>query len=133
MNSGLCSSARTIVSPISRASGLASASWRLSLALADWCPAVARPSTQGARASSSRQRATWASVRTAGTWTSTSVPEVAGEQDRPAGRGRRVGLVHLVEVPRVVDVEHVDPELRVLPREEADGDVGLHVGGQRVG
>src|SRR5262245_41751843 len=113
MKSGLCSRARTIISPIFRASGLPSATWRLSLAFADWCPAVARPSTHGARAISSRQRATWASVRTAGTWTSISVPEVPGEQDRPPGRGRRVALVHLIEVPRVADVEDVHAELRV--------------------
>src|SRR5262245_30367835 len=133
MNSGFFSRAATIIWPISRASALPSSTWRLSLARADWCPAVARPSTQGARAISSRQRATWASVRTAGTWTSISVPEVGGEQERPARRGRRVGLVHLVEVARVVDVEDVHPELGVLPRKEPEREVGLDVRRERVG
>src|SRR5262245_20493933 len=117
MNSGCRSSAPTIRSPISLASALPSGICRLSLALADWWPAVTRPSTQVAPDISSRQRATWASVRTLGTWTSTSEPDVAGEEHGAPRRGRRVALVHRVEVALVADVEDVHAELRVPPRE----------------
>src|SRR5258705_1712829 len=123
----LRSRATTIISPISRASGVPSAIWRLCLALADWCPAVTRPSTHFARSISSRQRATCASVRTEGKCSSMSEAPGPGEQVGARRPRDRVGRMHAIGVALVRDVDDVGAQLERLDRSIGDRDVAARV------
>src|SRR5258707_14645561 len=128
MNSGVRSSAVTMMLPILRASGVPSSTCRLCLTRAARWPEVSRPSTHLASSRRARQCPTWLSVKTLGMCRSIAQlePPGAGEQERAGVARDHVARVDRVEVALVGDVDHVEAQLEWLDRAVRRGQVAAH-------